>query len=291
MIVKVGAVQQQIKHQDIESNLKTAMNFIKKAHKEECDFLLFPELFLTGLGVYSENIKKNVRDKYTDTIPGKFTEKFSKLAEEHSMHIIMGSIMERKNSSLYNTSVLISDSGKIIGKFRKNKLWVIENNYAKPGKSRPVFKTKYCKVVIMICNDLVFPEVTRDMALNDAEILFIPSAWSHEDKYGILKYNKSEEWKKIPNGMTEGKILDALVPARAIENNISVVYSNPIGVYEAENFKLHFVGHSQVAMPVYSTIANMKNKEGLLTAEIDLELAKIAEQAYNFRSMADGSNN
>lgn len=279
-MVKIGLVQMRVALHDVERNIEISKGYLKEAYDSEMDIVAFPELFLTGRGIFSYG------DKFVDTIPGKFTDTFSKFAEEYGVHIVMGSIIEKSGDVYYNTSVLIDDKGKIIGKYLKNKPWVTELKYSKPGTERPVFNTKYGKIGIMICNDLSFPEVSRDLALKGADIIFVPTAWAHEDRFGLLKSSDN-----IPSVSYEDKIINSLVTARASENNTAIAFVNFVGEQTIKGVKYVGAGQTQIALPIYGAVYHMGNEEGLLKGEVDLNIMKVAEEAYLFKTMSDKKMN
>ncbi len=275
-MVRICAVQMNIVHNDVERNHAKARNYVIDAGAKECDFLVFPEIFLEGVIRSQEALEKMARP-----IPGEYTDWFTRYAEEYGMHIVMGSIHERAEDGFYNTSVLIDDGGNIIGKYRKNFLWASENKFLKYSKERPVFDTKFGKVGINICWDLAFPEVANDMAKGGAKILFAPSFWCLEDKYGMAKNNSTLE--KLSNMEPEPQFVDILVAARAYENEMLVVYVNPYGNYDFGNYKIHLFGHTQMAMPFFGTFAKMHDDEGMLVVDAHTEWLDIAEEVYGIR--------
>jgi predicted amidohydrolase len=268
--IKICAAQMEILPLNIEENLKKAELLIKQAYNEECDTICFPELFLTGpLG--KENLK------YAEEIPGPHTAKFCKLASEYGLHIIAGTIVERAGTTHYNTSTLINDSGEILGKYRKIKLWNGEKKYLDAGDKIFIFKTKFGKIGLEICWDLAFPEITKQMAMEGAKIIFSPSFWLFRSKYDNLQSENDK--KRVPNIDTESIFIDACVPARAIENEIVFVYSNGCGSFEDDRF----IGHTQIAVPFYGTVALAEDDEKLVIKDTDIDLTSLAEKVYEIR--------
>jgi predicted amidohydrolase len=271
MKVRIGAAQMSIIPLNIEKNLEKAKLFTKRAGENECDIICFPEIFLTG-SLRKENLK------YAQEISGEFTEKFCKLAEEHGLYIVMGSIIEREGKDYYNTSVLIDDSGNILGRYRKIRLWHPEKLHINRGSETPVFKTKFGKVGITICWDLAFPEITKEMALKGARMIFCPSFWLFEDKYGALKSKKLME--KVPDLDTESIFIDACASARAIENEVTHTFVNGCGHYTT----LRLIGRTQINVPFYGRVALAEaNEEKLLIKDVDLNLTTLAEKVYKIK--------
>ena len=110
----------------------------------------------------------------------------------------MTSLNERAGHLIYNTAVLLSPEGKLVGKYRK--VCLARGEYRKgiaPGQEFPVFDTDIGRIGMMICFDVHMPEVARGLAANGAEIIALPIMGGHP----------------------------ALARARAIENQIYLVTS------------------------------------------------------------------
>ena len=83
--------------------------------------------------------------------------------------------MEREEKQIFNTAILLGPDGELVGKYRKVTLprEEIEKGIS-PGHDYPVFSTRFGKVGIMICYDVFFPEVARELSLGGAEIIAMP---------------------------------------------------------------------------------------------------------------------
>ena len=109
-----------------------------------------------------------------EPIPGPTTEYFGSQAKQNGIHIAV-SLYERESHLVYNTAVLLSSEGKLLGKYRKVCLphGEVEKGVA-PGADYPVFDTKFGKVGLMICYDGFYPEVARALTANGAEVIAWP---------------------------------------------------------------------------------------------------------------------
>ena len=277
MKVKVCAAQMTTIPLNVKVNLEKARSLTRCAAEKDCEIICFPEYFLTGM-VEKEHLK------YAQEIPGDFTEKFCELAKECKLYIVMGTMIEKVGANRYNTSVLINDLGEIIGKYSKIRLWFPEKEDLKEGSETPVFETRFGKLGITICWDLAFPEITKDMALKGAKIVFCPSFWHYEDKYGALT---SEVQKaKVPEHDTDAIFVDACASARAIENEIVHIFVNAAG----RNRNLSLLGRTQMNIPFYGNVALVKtNEEKLLIKDLDLDLVDLAEEVYRIKE--EGNRN
>ena len=121
-----------------------------------------------------------------ESIPGPSTEYFGKLARKHDLYLVAG-LLERDANLIYNVAVLIGPDGKVIGKYRKVCLprGEIEGGIS-PGKTYPVFQTRFGKVGMMVCYDGFFPEVARHLSNNGAEVIAWP-VWGCNPMLGAAR--------------------------------------------------------------------------------------------------------
>ena len=122
---------------------------------------------------------------------GRYVKRFQQLAAMYKIDIVAGSIPEGYNGDLYNTTYYIDSAGTIRGIYRKVNLWSSERSYITPGKEICVFDTNYGKAGLIICWDLMFPEIFRAMVKQGVEIVMCPSYWCLEDA-GIRTWATTE---------------------------------------------------------------------------------------------------
>jgi predicted amidohydrolase len=140
---------------------------IAEAAKQQAD------LVVLGETVPYVNVRQTPAEN-AEAIPGPTTEYFGGLAKQHAVHIAV-SLYERDGHLVYNTAVLLSPAGQLLGKYRKVCLphGEVEKGVA-PGADYPVFQTKFGKVGLMICYDGFYPEVARALTANGAEVIAWP---------------------------------------------------------------------------------------------------------------------
>jgi len=150
-----------------QENLDLFAGYIKKAADKNADIVCLPEaITLVGTGQsYIEG---------SEPVPGPATDFLGKIAQQYKIYIVAG-LMERSGPAIYNTAVLIGRDGNLAGKYRKVSLprEEIEGGVT-PGNSYPVFDTEFGRIGMMICWDLQFPEVARQLAMQGAEVIFMP---------------------------------------------------------------------------------------------------------------------
>ncbi|MFA5264437.1 MAG: carbon-nitrogen hydrolase family protein [Opitutaceae bacterium] len=111
-----------------------------------------------------------------EEIPGPITSRLGERARQHRMYIVAG-LFEREGQAVYNTAVLIDRQGNVVGKYRKVYLPREETDAGlTPGMAYPVFTTDFGKIGIMICWDAEYVDPARALAVQGAEIIFVPAA-------------------------------------------------------------------------------------------------------------------
>jgi predicted amidohydrolase len=111
-----------------------------------------------------------------EEIPGPSTDRLGERARRYGMYIVAG-LTEREGPVVYNTAVLIDRHGKVAGKYRKVYLPREEvEGGVTPGGAYPVFDTDFGKIGMMICWDGEYVDPARALAIQGAEILFVPAA-------------------------------------------------------------------------------------------------------------------
>ena len=190
--------------------------------------------------------------------------------------ILLISIFERRTSGIYhNTCVVISDDGKILGKYRKMHIpddpQYYEKFYFTPGDlGFRSFKTKKGNLGTLICWDQWFPEAARLTALKGAEILFYPTAigWHQSEK---KKFGKSqlESWLTVQR-------------SHAITNGVYVAAINRVGIEKQGNKKLEFWGSSVVFDPNGNIVKKGNLDEQVLICDIDLKKIDTVRRHWPF---------
>lgn len=204
------------------------------------------------------------------------------LAKRHNM-VIVSPILERDvnhQDTLWNTAVIISNTGNVLGKSRKNHIPRIgdfnESTYYMEGNTgHPVFETVFGKIGVNICYGRHHPLNWLGFGLNGAEIVFNPSA-------------------------TVGALSEPLWPIEArcsaIANSYFTVAINRVGTETfpneftsadgrpAHNDFGHFYGSSYVAAPNGNRTPGLPRlKDGLLVTEVDLNLCRQVKDRWGFQ--------
>ncbi len=266
-MVTIAVVQCEVIQYAPEINLHKMRRFIEAAAAASADIIVFPEDAITG--------PINGNQQFVD-FDGTYLQHFCELAREYALDIVPGSIIEGDDSGWYNTTYYIDSTGIVQGKYRKIHLWHPERCYLLPGHTAPVFDTAYGRVGLLICWDLIFPEVFRAMVRQDVDIVICPSYWCFEDAGIGLKHDPDAEVHAV----------NALCVARAFENEIILVYANAAISKSGDDLvKDHLIGRSQITVPFKGAtkILNHPHEE-MFIQSVNTALLKDAESAYKIRS-------
>ena len=255
MKINVTCVQMYPKTGDFDLNLKKICDFVHDvmSKKPNTDLIVFPELATTGYEAEKEEFHA-----LAETIPdGKSMKVIGELCAKYKVHIVYGFAEKDAVTTdvLYNSSLLIDDTGKVLGAYQKVHPFDTEKQWCRPGCKYPVFDTKIGKLCMFICWDTAFPEVARTYALKGAELLIVPTNW--EKPF-------SDDW-------------DLITKARAFDNTLPLVSANRIG----DDKTLGFFGHSRIIGPTGKVIETLDEEiEGTISAEIDLSQSRRERVAY-----------
>lgn len=151
-----------------QANLEAFGKLVAKAADEQK-----ADVVCLGEGITVVGTKFKYAD-VAEAVPGPSTEALGKVAAEHNVYVVAG-IYERDGKAIYNTAVLIGRDGKLAGKYRKVCLPREEiDGGITPGSDYPVFDTDFGRVGLMICWDVHFPEVARELSARGAEVILMP---------------------------------------------------------------------------------------------------------------------
>ena len=270
--VKIGIIQSKISDK-IQKNINSAIKNIKKAASKKAKIICMPELFLSNYFCQTES---HSNFKLAEKIPGKTTKIFCELAKELQI-VLMISLFEKKTHGFYhNTSIVISEKGKILSKYRKMHIpddpGYYEKFYFTPGDlGFKSVKTKFGKIGPLICWDQWFPEAARLTALKGAQIIFYPTAIGWHPK------------EKREFGKTQLNSWITMQKSHAIANGTYVVAVNRVGVEKKGNKKIEFWGNSMIIDPSGEIIGELGNKkEEILIREIDYKKIDTTREHWPF---------
>lgn len=244
---------------DVEANLAETERLVRRAASYGAKLVATPEN-TSYLGPQFHKVE------LAEPIDGPIATRFAKLADELSIHLLVGSIAERRvlpdgsvdRARCFNTSLLFGPNGDRLAVYRKIHLFDVdvpggvtirESDSIAAGDEVVVAETALGTIGMSICYDLRFPELYRALRDRGADIVAIPSAFT-------LATGK-DHWHP-------------LMRARAIETQCWVIAPAQWGQHDVEGKRVSY-GHSLIVDPWGAVVAEKGEGVGLCLAEIDLE--------------------
>ena len=226
---------------DISLNLKTVETTMLAAKTLSVDVVVFPELFVTGYNIGAE-IKI-----LAQSLDGEICQTLQRIAKREGVGLVIG-WPEREGENIFNSAIAIDKSGQIVGHHRKVFLFGDEEKALfTPGNDFFVFSLDGEQCGLSICYDIEFPESIRTLAKKGARVIFNPTA----NMYPYTEVPKT------------------LARARALENNVVVVYSNLCG---QEN-GLRYTGLSAIISSEGVDLARAGCEQAIIVADISASLS------------------
>jgi predicted amidohydrolase/GNAT superfamily N-acetyltransferase len=274
-IVRLGLIQWQMRpYKNTEELMQQAEFFVDAVSGYRSDFALFPEFFNAPLMAENNHLQESeaIRElaKHTDLL----VKKFAELAISYNINIITGSMPEVVDNQLYNAGYLCRRDGTI-DRFEKIhvtpdevKVWGLQG-----GKEIRSYDTDCGKIGIMICYDIEFPEMSRLLADEGVDLLFVPFLTDTQNGYSRVRN---------------------CARARAIENECYVAIAGSVGnLPKVHNMDIQYA-QSMVFTPCdFPFPANgikaeaTTNTEMILIADVDIDLLRELHQFGSVRNLKD----
>lgn len=243
---------------NVSDNFHEISRLVQAAANDGAQLVVLPE--------YSNYLSDDGKVEHAESLNGTSVQKFQELASAYKIFFHCGSFLEKSDEPdrAYNTSILISPTGKILATYRKIHLFDIsitgnveanESKSIKPGTEAKVAVTDLCNIGLTICYDLRFPELFRKLMEKGAQVITVPAAFT--------LYTGKDHW-------------ESLLRARAIENQVYIIAPGQFGIHP--NNKACF-GNSMIIDPWGTVLARAPEGTGYVLAQIELNREeKIREQ-------------
>jgi len=260
--MKISTAQFENKSGDKKYNLGVIDDLSAKAAAVGSKLIAFHECSITGY-TFARNLSKDQMLDIAEYLPdGESIQQLIGIAKKNNITILAGLFEKDKEDNIYNTYVCVNKKG-LIAKYRK--LHPFINPYLSAGDSYCVFELYGWKCGILICYDNNVIENVRATNLLGADIIFMPHVTmctpSSRPGAGFVDSRLWENRENDPtslrlefNGMKGREWLMKWLPARAYDNAMYVVFSNPIGM-DDDQLKN---GNSTIIDPFGDIIAECK---------------------------------
>ena len=249
--MKVTCIQLDMQLGKVDENYARVKALIEEAMQERPDVLVLPETWDTG------HFPKENLESYCDQDGKRIKAEIGSLAKAYNVNIVAGSVANIRNGKIYNTAFVFNRTGNCIASYDKTHLFTPagEEEYFEKGDHLCRFTLDDVSCGVIICYDIRFPELTRALAVQGLDVLFVVS-----------------QWPKIRTSH-----LRSLTTARAIENQMFLCCCNSCGT---AGQTLHG-GNSAIIDPWGETLALAGEDEQLLTGECDLSILHNIRDSIN----------
>ncbi|WP_158975371.1 carbon-nitrogen hydrolase family protein [Cellulophaga sp. L1A9] len=274
-VIRLGLIQWQMRsYKNLEDLMQQAEFFIDSVSGYRSDFALFPEFFNAPLMAENNHLKESDAIRELAKHTAEIVKKFSELAITYNINIITGSMPEFKDDRLYNAGYLCKRDGtteryeKLHVTPDEAKVWGMQG-----GSEIRTFDTDCGKIGILICYDVEFPELSRLLADDGMDILFVPFLTDTQNGYSRVRH---------------------CAQARAIENECYVAIAGSVGnLPKVNNMDIQYA-QSMVFTPCdFSFPANgikaeaTPNTEMILICDVDIDLLRELNQFGSVKNLKD----
>lgn len=233
--MRIGVYQSETTGLSTEQRLNKLAGALNQA---EAEVLLCPELFMSGYAI------DDAVESRAEPADGPFANAVASLAKQSGTAVVYG-YPELSGGKLFNSAQCIGADGNRLANHRKLVLPPsFERNHFAAGQKLTLFTISGAKFGLCICYDAEFPETVRALALAGAQVVLVPTALG-------------SEW---------GVVANRVMPTRAFENGVYLVYANHAGC-EGD---MDYLGGSCIIDPMGRDLERAGETETVITANVDL---------------------
>lgn len=235
--IRIAAAQFEVRNADTEYNLSAMSRLAQEAVRQNADVISFPEVCIPAYSFMRREPRQVIHD-LSETVPdGPSIQRLKEMSSDLGIVILAG-LIERDDDQYFNTYVCV-DGDQFVTKFRK--LHAFISPHISCGDRFVTFQIRGWTCSILICYDNNLACNVQAVSQLGADIVFMPhvtccldwpipgsgevsrDTWDrrHEDPVSIRQEfmgPKGREW------------LMKWLPARAYDNGIYAVFTNPVGV-------------------------------------------------------------
>jgi omega-amidase len=234
-----------------QENLIACTKLAEKAHENDVELLIFPEMTLTGFSL-------NTLDIAEESESSNSLHRFADIAKNHKMGVVAGLIL-KTNNEFQNCAVAFNRNGRQLCQYAKIHPFSItgENQYISGGTKLSVFKFENIRFGLTICYDLRFPLLWTALA-DKCDCIINIANWPAK---------RIEHWY-------------VLLQARAIENQVYIIGINRIGT---DGNGLQYTESSRAYGPDGTMLSSVVVDESLSIIEIEQSMVEKYQQEFPIR--------
>jgi predicted amidohydrolase len=266
-MTRVAVAQLELRPGALEDNRDRTVAAIEQAAADGAELVVLPELASSGYRLASPDAVAAA----AETVPGPTTEAW--VAAAGGRCAVVGGVCERDGEAIFNGVAVLGPDGGLAARYRKLHLFDEEQVLFAPGDAGlPVVDLPFGRVGVAVCYDLRFVETLRILALQGADVVAVPTAWT-----GGFD----------PNPPADG-VIDQ-VRAAMVQANLNSVYvacASRVG----DDDDVHYLGSSCVVDPYGRFVVEPRDDrdEAVVVADVDAETARAAKtRAPRIRPLAD----
>ncbi len=238
--MRISCIQMDMALGAAEENFAHTQRLVRQAvERDRPDVVVLPETWNSGFFPKDLETAADRDGERTKSI-------FSPLARELNVNIVCGSVANRRADGFYNTAYVFDRTGAVAAQYDKTHLFTPsgEHDHFRRGGKLCRFTLDGRSCGLIICYDIRFPELTRTLALEGIELLFVPAQWPAK----------------------RSMHLDTLARARAIENQMFLAMCNSAARDTGCG------GHSAIIDPWGEYLAQAGETEEIITAQADFSV-------------------
>ncbi len=246
MLKTIAGIQTHVTFADTDANLQRMMRWLSDERVQPAEVIVFPECMLSGYCFRSLEEGRLI----AQSIPGPATDTIQDWCRANGKFVVFGMLESTAEGELFNACPIVGPNG-LIGVYRKIHLPFLGiDRFVTAGRwPYQVYDLDGMKVGVHICYDGSFPESSRVMALQGADVLLLPTNWP-------------------PGATTFARYLPN---ARALENNVYFMSVNRVGTERG----FRFIGESRLCGVDGEPISQCVGEdEGVVIGRVDTDIAR-----------------
>ena len=233
-----------------EDGLATLGRMLLAAGTAGARMAVFPEVFLPGYNVADPGSAARTTAEWGEAI--------APLVRLAGCGVTLG-VAERDGDRIYNTALAFGPDGALLSRYRKTQLYgPREKRIYEPGTSHTMFDFEGCRIALLICYDIEFAPLIRDLAGRGAQLILCPTA----------------------NMQPFTHVAQVTVPSQAVNHAVAIAYAN----YCGSEGDLTYCGGSVLVGADGAIHARAGQAEALLIADLpDPDPNLLSTQLDDFR--------
>jgi predicted amidohydrolase len=235
--IRIAAAQFEVRNADKEYNLGVMSGLVEEAVKKGADIISFPEVCIPAYSFMRKSSREEIGELSESVPGGASVKRLMEISGDFRIPVLAG-LIEREGDQYFNTYVCV-DGDQLVAKFRK--LHAFINPHISCGNEYVTFQLRGCTCSILICYDNNLACNVQAVAQLGAEVVFMPHVtccldWPIPGSGEVSREvwdRRAEDPESLRQEFMGPKGREWLMkwlPARAYDNGVYAVFTNPVGV-------------------------------------------------------------